>query len=202
MPHFLQFIKHLKKTGAVAPSSRFLAKDLVHQLRHDLSAGNAPPKPVRILEIGPGTGVLTKQIIRYLRPEDHFDVVEIHEHFYRMIERKFASENVHVHHNDFLKFITPCKYDYIFSSLPYESLPTQISRQIWEKKLDCCNQNAYISYYKYLNFKSFRCTFEEQVVKKYQCDHKLVFLNLPPAQLFTLEVHQTPAMANGAAQPV
>jgi len=191
LAHFIHFIKNWKETGAVAPSSRFLVNDLVSQLRKDLQSGQS--ESLKILEIGPGTGVLTKQIVKYLRPNDSLDVVEIHDHFYKLVNRKYSRDNVAVHHADFLKFNPTCKYDYIFSSLPYESIPKEISRKLWEKKLNCCKEEAYISYYKYLNFKKFRCDYEKKIVKKYRCDKKLVLLNLPPAHLFTLEVN----LANG-----
>lgn len=188
MEHLLYFLKDLKQIGAIAPSSKFLAKDLVSQFKKRLSNKNCPP--LKILEIGAGTGPLTKQISKYLRPQDHFDIVEIHKKFYQIIKKKYQQSNVRVHHTDILKFQPQYQYDFIFSSLPYENMPEEISKEIWEKKLRLCSSKAYISYFKYVKFRNFKSDFEERVVEKYGQNKKIVFLNLPPAKIYTLEITQ------------
>lgn len=186
MEHFLHFIKDLKQTGAIAPSSKFLAKDLVQQLRDDVSCDSCTP--LRILEVGPGTGPLTKEIVRLLRPKDRLDIVEIHQHFYKTVKEKFNRPNVFVHHDDILHYQPAATYDYIFSSLPYEAMPENLIQRIWQKKLDLCSDKAFICYFKYVSFRKFKCNFEQQIVKRYQRDKKIVLLNIPPAKLFTLEI--------------
>lgn len=186
MEHLLHFFKDLKQVGAVAPSSKFLAKDLVEQLESTLSCPGC--SPLNILEIGPGTGPLTKQITTLIRPSDHFDIVEINDHFYEVINRKFSAPNAQVHHEDILQFQPDRKYDYIFSSLPYEAMPEELITDIWKKKLYLCKDSAYICYFKYVSFRKFKCNFEEALVQKYQHNKKIVLRNLPPAKLFTLEI--------------
>lgn len=188
MEHLLYFLKDLKKVGAIAPSSKFLAKDLVAQLKQQLSNSNCPP--LNILEVGAGTGPLTKQITKCLRPEDQLDIVEIHKKFYQIIKDKYQQPNVHIHHTDIINFNPNHCYNFIFSSLPYENMPEEISQQIWKKKLNLCSSDAYISYFKYVKFRNFKSDFEEQVVKKFGQTKKFVFLNLPPAKIYTLEVNE------------
>ncbi|MDZ7658270.1 class I SAM-dependent methyltransferase [Fodinibius sp.] len=190
MEHLLYFLKDLKQVGAVAPSSKFLAKDLVTQLQNKLS--DADCQPLNILEVGAGTGSLTKQIAKHLRPQDSLDIVEIHKKFYQIIGSKYRhDDNIRIHHADILNFHPQIKYDFIFSSLPYENMPEDITKQIWEKKLNLCLQKAYISYFKYLKFGDFKSDFEEEIVKTYKHDKKIVFLNIPPAKIYTLEINQT-----------
>ena len=193
MEHLLYFLKDLKQVGAIAPSSKFLAKDLVSQLKKRLTNNNCTP--LKILEIGAGTGPLTKQIIKHLRPKDHLDIVEIHKKFFQIVKTKYRLPNVQAHHSDILQFEPNFQYDFIFSSLPYENMPEEVSRRIWEKKLSFCSDNAYISYFKYLKFRDFKSDFEEKVVEKYGQDKKFVFLNLPPAKVYTLEVNHGNAIA-------
>ncbi len=190
MEHLLYFLKDLKQVGAVAPSSKFLAKDLVAQLQNKLAGVNC--KPLNILEVGGGTGSLTKQITKHLRPQDSLDIVEIHKKFYQIIGSKYRhNDNVRIHHADILNFHPQKKYDFIFSSLPYENMPEGITKQIWEKKLNLCLQKAYISYFKYLKFGDFKSDFEEKIVKTYKHNKKIVFLNIPPAKIYTLEINQS-----------
>lgn len=191
MEHLLHFIKDLKKVGAIAPSSKFLAKDLVQQLKDDLSCNGCSSQ--NILEIGPGTGPLTKEITNHIRPQDHLDVVEIHDHFYRTVRDKYSSANIAIHHEDILQFNAGRTYDYIFSSLPYEAMQEKLIQEIWKKKLELCKPKAYICYFKYVSFRKFKCNFEEAVVEKYQSNKKVVLLNIPPAKLFTLEINHNDA---------
>lgn len=187
MEHIIHFIKDLKQTGAIAPSSKFLAKDLVEQLKEDISCAECPP--LNILEIGPGTGPLTEQITKLLRPKDNLDIVELHEHFYDTIYQKYQCENISVHHKDIINFSSDQKYDYIFSSLPYEAMSEELIKSIWRTKLELCKQKAFICYFKYVSFRKFKSNFEREIVQRYQRDKKIVFLNLPPAKVFTLEIH-------------
>lgn len=189
MDFFIHFIKDLKKTGAIAPSSKFLARDLVEQLRTDLEANHCPP--LNILELGPGTGPLTKEIVKHVRPVDHLDIVEIQKNFYEIIEEKYSSENIHVHYTDILNFEPGRQYDYIFSSLPYENMGRGQARAIWEKQLELCADNSYICYFKYVKFRDFKSKFEEQVVNEYRQDSKFVLRNIPPAKLYTLQIDKS-----------
>ncbi|MFP6764474.1 MAG: hypothetical protein VB858_12680, partial [Planctomycetaceae bacterium] len=68
---FRQFRQRFETTGAIAPSSRYLARAMVGPLSQ---RGHA--EPVRILEIGPGTGAVTRTLITHMRDGDHLDLVE------------------------------------------------------------------------------------------------------------------------------
>src|SRR5437763_11185965 len=66
--------RHFRTTGALLPSSRFLARALAAPL-----AVHGSPR--QVLEVGPGTGSVTRAILRYLRPEDRLDAVELNRRF-------------------------------------------------------------------------------------------------------------------------
>src|SRR5205807_4789590 len=78
---FRECRRHFRTTGAVLPSSRFLARALVKQLR-------GPRGPARILEVGPGTGSVTVEIARRMLSGDRLDAVEINGHFARLLEQR------------------------------------------------------------------------------------------------------------------
>src|SRR5205807_6885581 len=69
-----------RTTGALLPSSRFLARALAAPLRRPAARVPAE-KPRRVLEVGPGTGSVTRAILRYLRPDDRLDAVELNRRF-------------------------------------------------------------------------------------------------------------------------
>lgn len=188
MNFFVHFLKNLKATGAVAPSSKFLAQNLSKPLKQRLGANHS--NPLNILELGPGTGPLTKELVQLIRPQDKLDLVELQKGFYEMIQEKYTSDNVCIHHTDILNFNAEVKYDFIFSSLPYENMPLSVSKKIWHKKLSLCASESYISYFKYLNFRKFKYDFEQEIVEKYRCNKKIIVRNIPPAKLYTLHIDQ------------
>jgi phospholipid N-methyltransferase len=191
---FIHFVKNLKMTGAVAPSSRFLAKNVVKPLQNMTNPETTSP-PVNILELGPGTGALTREIVKQLRPADSLDVVELQKPFFQIIKNKYQAENVEIYLNDFMKFQPEKRYGFIFSSLPYDNMPRSIIRKIWQKKLSLCSPDAYICYFKYVKFRKFKCDYEKQMVDKYKQNKKFVFRNLPPANVYTLQVKEVSAAA-------
>src|SRR5437870_2641258 len=71
---FRQYRRRFQTTGAVAPSSRFLARALAKPFEQHA-------RPCRVLEIGPGTGAVTRRIVRLLKPDDRLDLVELNENF-------------------------------------------------------------------------------------------------------------------------
>jgi len=68
-------------TGAVAPSSAFLAQMMVAAL--DL--GNAEA----VLEYGPGTGVFTEYILREMKPASKFAAIEVNPQFAEIFKARF-----------------------------------------------------------------------------------------------------------------
>jgi phosphatidylethanolamine/phosphatidyl-N-methylethanolamine N-methyltransferase len=82
-----QFRQQFHTTGAIAPSGRFLGKALARFIRSGEQDG-----PRRILEVGPGTGAVTAQICRSMRPDDSLDLVELNDDFVRHLNARFDSE--------------------------------------------------------------------------------------------------------------
>lgn len=80
-----EYLRHFHHTGAILPSSRSLAKALA---RH-VAEGNGER---RVLEVGPGTGSVTRQIVRRLRPSDRLDLVELNPAFVERLEHRFQAE--------------------------------------------------------------------------------------------------------------
>ena len=88
-----QFRQAYHTTGAVLPSGRGLCAALSHFVRTpelgeaasaagtNSAAVEHRHAPRRILEVGPGTGAVTAQIVRDMRPGDHLTLVERNEQF-------------------------------------------------------------------------------------------------------------------------
>src|SRR5262249_1899856 len=80
-------------TGSVLPSSRALGRVLAAPLARDRKAA-------RVLEVGPGTGAVTAMILRNLRPDDHLDIVEINDQFFKGLQIRFQEEEAFRRHRE------------------------------------------------------------------------------------------------------
>src|SRR5947209_7877719 len=113
------FRRNFHTTGAILPSSRFLARAMASDLK-------GPRGPARILEVGPGTGAVTREIVRLLLPGDRLDAVEINPSFVTHLRRRFGEDALFRKHLDQVELIEgPVEellgsevYDFIISGLP------------------------------------------------------------------------------------
>jgi len=186
LKHVAFFIRNIRHVGAVAPSSRFLTGRMVKPLREYVETKGSGP--IRVLEVGPGTGAITQFIRPLLREGDVADVVELNPKLHDYVSSRYAHESIQFHNMNFLDFEITAPYDFIFSGVPYEALPGDVTRMLWRKKLDASRPGTVITYFKYINLINFRSKYERQVVDS--CCEKISFefRNLPPARFFRLNV--------------
>jgi phosphatidylethanolamine/phosphatidyl-N-methylethanolamine N-methyltransferase len=78
-----EFLKHPSSVGAVAPSSRFLARTI-------LAAADLKNCHV-IVEFGPGTGAFTKYLCQQLRPDQRYIGIELNTTFARLLRQEFPT---------------------------------------------------------------------------------------------------------------
>jgi phospholipid N-methyltransferase len=80
-----EFRTNFRTTGSVLPSSPGLAKALCNELSRRRGRR-------RVLEVGPGTGAVTQEIVRRLGPGDRLDLVELNPQFVAHLRRRLATE--------------------------------------------------------------------------------------------------------------
>ena len=76
------FISHFYHTGALLPSSRYLARVITERIE----SGDSP---ISILEVGAGTGSFTREIISKLKAGDKFVIYEINSEFCEILKKKY-----------------------------------------------------------------------------------------------------------------
>ena len=206
---YRQFRDRFHTTGAVAPSSRFLARALTRPLaEHDGSA--------RILEIGPGTGAVTRWIVPLLKPDDRLELVELNEAFADILRTRFAQEEAFhrvadhsiIHVCPLQEFETVDRYDFIVSGLPLNNFSAELAREILEKSIRLLAPGGVLSYFEYMyvrpvrkrlgrNGERERLTALDQVLKTYLDRYRFrqdsVYTNLPPAWVQHLRTEQLEA---------
>lgn len=122
--HFLiNAVRHPAATGAVAPSSARLYRLLVKDI--DVSDGGA------ILELGPGTGPVTKILAETMAHPEHYIGVERNPRFVKLLNERYPSMRVvNGSAEDSLGYLRDAGLDEdvvaIVSGLPFASLPPRV----------------------------------------------------------------------------
>lgn len=196
---FRQFRRRFETTGAIAPSSSGLARSMTRFL-----AARDPETPVRVLEIGPGTGPVTEKIVRLLQSQDTFDLVELNESFVDLLRTRFSSDpvwksvapNCAVHQVPIQDFQAPEAYDFVISGLPLNNFPTDLVRTITDTYFRLLKRGGVLSYFEYMYVRPIRRRMSrgpQQVriaaiddILQAHCDrHRIgrdnIWLNIPPA---------------------
>jgi phosphatidylethanolamine/phosphatidyl-N-methylethanolamine N-methyltransferase len=192
-----EFRRQYRSTGSILPSSRSLARALVSEIRR-------APAPRRILEVGPGTGAVTAEILRLLRPDDRLDIVEINEHFVAVLRRRFAEEPLFQRHAGQVRLIhAPLQevagegiYDFMVSGLPLNNFPLALVRDILRAYRRLLKPEGVLSYFEYIAIRQLKTAFVQRreqrrlhvlgrvlgrTIRRYQICEQKVFLNVPPA---------------------
>ena len=170
-------IKNLKTAGTVAPSSRFLANKMLKGI--DFSKTNV------VVELGPGNGAITHQILKKIAPEAQLICFEVNHDFYQELLNikhpqltvlKVSAEEIETE----LKKIGVAKACHIVSSLPLTIIPNDISRTILVNSLKALNVDGTFIQYQYslTYYKRLKSVFKEAISLDFE------LFNFPPAFVY------------------
>jgi phosphatidylethanolamine/phosphatidyl-N-methylethanolamine N-methyltransferase len=196
--HFYkEFRRTFGTTGSILPSSRNLAREMVWPLRR-------PRATVRVLEVGAGTGAVTAEILRLLKPGDQLDIVEINGQFVEMLRRRFATEPLFQEHSAQTRLIhAPLQavegqgvYDFMISGLPLNNFPIALVRDIFHAYQRLLKRGGTLSYFEYLAIRGLKSAFVspserrrlrvltrflQRRIRAWQVRERWIFMNVPPA---------------------
>jgi phospholipid N-methyltransferase len=196
--------RSFRATGAIAPSSRRLADRLAAPVvsgRH----------PVKVLEVGAGTGAVTRAIAARLGPADRLDVVEVNPRFAAVLRTALVADPVLAAVADRVRVIPRSitairfdrRYDAIISGLPFMNFDPAEVRDILDRYVRALVPGGQLTLYGYLGTQVARrlvgrgaegahpravAAVLADFERRYGRDRAVVWRNLPPARVRTLRV--------------
>jgi len=190
-----KFFRHGSTIASFVPSSRFLARGLIRGIDWER---------VRcIVELGAGTGPVTKYMVRHAKPHTKLIVIEQDPDFCKRLREKFPGvTNLEVVEGDACKLdqilvsrgITSC--DHILSGLPTPSMPAVAREAVMaasQKVLPPDGTFRQLTNMPWIYFRFYKNYFDE-------VNFKLVPINFPPAGVYFCRGYKGPK--NGAAVEV
>ncbi len=202
-----QFRRAFHATGALQPSSRHLARAMTDPLRS--RRATQPDRPCRIIELGPGTGAVTRAIGRAMGPHDRLDCYEINPDFAAYLQRLIArdpslrsvADRVRVHRRPAQQAAADAPIDFVVCSIPLNNLRPGEVREILERALSLLAVDGFLSYFEYLWLPRLRRLFVpaaerdridgvravKRAVPARPAGTSVVLLNLPPARAVHLQ---------------
>ena len=194
---YRQFREQYHTTGSILPSSRALARAMTRPMRTMKTAR-------RILEVGPGTGAITAEVVRQLRPDDRFDIVEINAEFVAHLEKRFDEEpdfrkrrsQSRIMHCPLQEVPGEQVYDFMISGLPLNNFSLDLVEDIYRSYERLLKPDGTLTSFEYVWVRAMKMPFVnagersrlsklteylEAKVRRFQIGAEIVVLNVPPA---------------------
>ncbi len=174
------FIRNPVQTGAIAPSSRFLTREMMRNIDFETSSC--------IVELGPGLGTFTKEIVSRAKEGTRLFCFEVNEKFLDHLSRNFSDERL-VFVNESaeklgvsLKKLNVKEVECIVSGLPFGNFPDAKKRKILQEVRDSLGEGGKFVLFQYTNGLG-------KLLESYfsRVTRKFVPLNLPPSFVYVCE---------------
>ncbi|HJN47731.1 MAG TPA: methyltransferase domain-containing protein [Acidobacteriota bacterium] len=201
---FTQARSNFEQTGAIQSSSRYLAEAMAAPLRRFRITDAITP--VRILEIGPGTGAITRAICTCMGPQDKLDCYEINAEFVQYLggaihrDKVLApvADQIRIHHAPAQELTKGDRFDFAICSAPLNNFDAATINAILEPMLVAVTAQGTATLFEYIFFPALRRAFaqgdlrtrlREAQSEKSQwlttCGRNsmLVLRNIPPARV-------------------
>lgn len=166
-------MKNLKTVGAVTRSSKFLCKKSISFI--DFSEAKV------IVELGAGDGVVTKHILKNMRPDAKLLAFEIMPNLAKLLrrindDRLVVIEDSAVHLAKYLKDHDVDKVKYISSAIPFVMLPEEEALEI----IQACHDNMEVGgIYMQIHYSLMAKKLYQKIFGN--VDLNFVPINVPPA---------------------
>lgn len=206
--HYFAFFKGIIRNpfqvGAFSPCSTFVAKEIT---KHVAQADSN--RPLHILEVGAGSGVFTTHLEKILENRSgnySVDVIEIDKEYCDVLKERFKNNNhFAIHCVSIADFKPDYQYDYIISSLPFNTMDTQLIKQIIKQYETVIAPQGIVSYVEHIwlpELKGYFMTGKEKieynqkrkVINSFRDAHIIqtvqVYANITPLNVYHLQINK------------
>jgi phospholipid N-methyltransferase len=193
-----QFWHRYHTTGAILPSGRRLSAALCRYV-DDTNTENR-----QILEVGPGTGPATAQLVERLQPNDHLRIVELNDAFVRFLEHRFTQEpafrrvaaQCEIVHDRLENLPSDTRYDLIISGLPLNNFDLELVDSLLASFERLAKPGGVLSFFEYIAIRKAKAAVSgrkdrtrlqgiadriERFIAGREIRRDYVLLNVPPA---------------------
>ncbi|MCB0126230.1 MAG: phosphatidylserine decarboxylase [Caldilineaceae bacterium] len=210
---FKEFVNNIQEVSAVLPTSSYAGDALAAEVARCTA-------PKRVLEVGAGNGAITVRIAPQIGPNDELTVCELNASFMQMLRKRFAGDQTlrsilprtNFYEGSILDFQPTEKFDYIISTLPFNTLPPSFVEAVMQHYIDMLKPGGILSYIEYIGGRTVKAISksdadQEQrlaVLRKYQGNRMrsdVVTRNVPPAWIHHLRFGEAPTTAARNLQP-
>ncbi len=213
-------LENFHHTGAVAPSSKWLARALAAPLARRPADG----RPMEVLEAGPGTGALTTELVRHLLPGDHLTLCEINACFVSYLEDRFRGDErlkpwagqVTVHHGPVEELNARGRFDHVVSGLPFNNFEPELVSRIFETFGHAVRPGGTVNFFEYAWIRYAKTIIGkpaerqrlrdveaviQELIRRHRHERRLVMFNVPPAWACCLHDFGGAAPAGSSRNP-
>ncbi|MCL2197515.1 MAG: methyltransferase [Defluviitaleaceae bacterium] len=177
----LQYILKPRTTGAILPSSRFLARKMVENINFESAKC--------IVEYGSGTGVFTENLLAKRQENTTLLLLERNDDFCKILRDKYKNEkNIHIINDsaeNIGKYLEQHGFthaDFVISGLPFASLPQDVSNNILTQTVKFLSPEGSFTTFQYSLLKmDFFSRYFSTYTKKRE------IRNIPPAHILTFK---------------
>jgi len=199
-------VKNFQATGLIFPSSTFLAKSLSRDIMKPRAESKAQDhNGLKILEVGAGTGPITKIILEEMTDVDQLTICEINKDLLDVLKAKLTHTSNYQKHLERIQLVeAPVQdlqqenyFDVIVCSLPFLNFPLPLAEDIFQKLHAVAKPGCKLSYFSYLGGKEFGSLVhaERAKIKNFleqqnffkSIEKEIIWLNLLPAEVHFLE---------------
>lgn len=179
---FYEYIKNPKQIGALCPSSKKLSSVMIKSL--DLNQAKS------IIEIGPGTGIFTKDILKYKHQNTSFFTIEMNSKMAIKLGQKFENLDIEIGNaRNILSFLSQrqmTEVDIVISGIPWSLLKPFEQDRLLLAIYKSLKNNGYFATFAYILPTPASIRFRRRIfdIFKEIKISKIVWKNIPPAVVY------------------
>lgn len=205
--------------GAMLPSSCYLGEQLCSHI-------DTLGRPRTVLEVGPGTGAVTRQLVGKLTSEDTLILCEVNPRFVRLLKQKFKEDSdlarcrakvifFEGYVQDLPAEFPELSVDFIVSSLPFANFAPNIVHETFSLYHALMPNGGTVSFYEYIGARFCKQLLAPKVTRQRvkavsgvvtnwqvkasnegQLDESVTLLNVPPARAVHLSFGSSPSQSH------